>query len=92
VCTYRSLSRLSYATLGLEDPGCRTWNIVLITNPHLIFSWNSSQLVYTGLVSCFSDDSMYARIIGAFPLFTALRLSPWSLEKKRLFVQLYGLF
>jgi hypothetical protein len=24
-CTYRSLSHLSYATLGLENASCRTW-------------------------------------------------------------------
>jgi hypothetical protein len=56
-CTYLSLSRLYDTTLGLENAGCRTWNIVLITNPHVIFSWNNSQLAYPWLVSCLSHDS-----------------------------------
>jgi hypothetical protein len=62
-----------------------------MTDPPPFLCWYTSQIVYPGLVSRFSDDSTYARIIGAFPLFTAPRLSPWSFEKKRLLVQLHRL-
>jgi hypothetical protein len=91
-CMYPSLSRLSDAALGLENAGCRTWNTVLITNPHLIFSWNSSQLAYPWLVSCLFHVSTYARIIGALPLFTAPRVPLRSFIKKRVLVQLHELF
>jgi hypothetical protein len=62
-----------------------------MTDPYPIFCWNTSRIASPGIVSCSFHDSTYARIIGAFPLFTALGLSPLSFQKKRVLVQLHRL-
>jgi hypothetical protein len=59
-------------------------HLVLMTDPHPVFCWNTSQLACPRLFSCSSDDSTFALIIGAFPLFTAPRLRALFFLKKKI--------